>query len=66
MEKKKEKGFGSGGPGGRNPAQPGAGARARRPSHGPRRETARAHERRCRFHGAHALGRAGGGDGVSG
>jgi hypothetical protein len=67
---KKKKILGSGGPGGgRNLAQPGAGApraRARRPSYGPRRKMARAHEGRRRFDGAHASDRAGGGDGANG
>jgi hypothetical protein len=69
MEKKKEKGFsalvGPGGGGGEiRPSRAQGRARARRPSHGPRRETARARERRRRCHGAHASGRAG--DGASG
>jgi hypothetical protein len=70
MEKKKEKGFwlwwAGGGEIWPSRAQGRARARARRPSHGPRREIARARERRCHFHRAHASGRAGGGDGANG
>jgi hypothetical protein len=55
MKNKKEKGFwlwwAGGGEIRPSRAQGRARARARRPSHGPRRETAQARERRRRFHG---------------